>query len=171
MIYNRRIDPLLGPITGVEDTWKLVVPAEHRAQILTNAWDGPRRRHPHAHQTASRIRGSAQQGGCCLEASDRCHGINMISSPGPASIVGGGDTRSLCVAKPRAPSATIVAGRGSHSATARSAERSTQSTCVSRKTHGGVKHQQWELHGHRGDERLPHHPPHSAQWGKMDKIL
>ena len=27
----------MGPITGVEDTWKLMVPAEHRAQILTNA--------------------------------------------------------------------------------------------------------------------------------------
>ena len=37
MIYKQRIDPLLGPITGIEDTWKLVVPAEHRAQILADA--------------------------------------------------------------------------------------------------------------------------------------
>ena len=33
MIYKQRS----GPITGVEDTWKLAVPAEHRAQILSNA--------------------------------------------------------------------------------------------------------------------------------------
>ena len=37
IIYKQRIDPLLGPITGVEDTWKLVVPANNRAQILIDA--------------------------------------------------------------------------------------------------------------------------------------
>ena len=37
MIYKRRLDPMLGPITGEEDTWKLVVPAEHRGRVLEDA--------------------------------------------------------------------------------------------------------------------------------------
>ena len=37
MIYKQRIDPLLRPITGEEDAWRLVVPAEHRAQVLIDA--------------------------------------------------------------------------------------------------------------------------------------
>ena len=37
MIYKQRIDPLLGPITGEEDTWRLVVPAEYRAKVLIDA--------------------------------------------------------------------------------------------------------------------------------------
>ena len=37
MIYKQKMDPLLGPITGEEDTWRLVVLLEHRAQVLIDA--------------------------------------------------------------------------------------------------------------------------------------
>ena len=37
MIYKQRRDPILGPVTGEEDTWKLVVPEQYRTQVLKNA--------------------------------------------------------------------------------------------------------------------------------------
>ena len=37
LIYRQRHDPILGPVTGEEDTWKLVVPAEHRDRVLRDA--------------------------------------------------------------------------------------------------------------------------------------
>ena len=37
MIYKQRLDPMLGPITGEEDSWKLVVPTEHRGRLLEDA--------------------------------------------------------------------------------------------------------------------------------------
>ena len=36
-IYRQRHDPILGPVTGEEDTWKLVIPAEHRDRGLRDA--------------------------------------------------------------------------------------------------------------------------------------
>ena len=38
LIYRQRHDPILGPVTGEEDTLKLVVPAEHRDRVLRDAY-------------------------------------------------------------------------------------------------------------------------------------
>ena len=37
MICKQRLDPILGPITGEEDSWKLVAPTEHRGRVLEDA--------------------------------------------------------------------------------------------------------------------------------------
>ena len=37
MICKRRADLILGAITGEEDSWKLVVPTEHRGRVLEDA--------------------------------------------------------------------------------------------------------------------------------------
>ena len=37
MIYKQRRDPILGPVTGEEHTWKLVVPEEYRTRVLADA--------------------------------------------------------------------------------------------------------------------------------------
>ena len=34
LIYRQTHDPILGPVAGEEDTWKLVVPAKHRDRVL-----------------------------------------------------------------------------------------------------------------------------------------
>ena len=36
-MYKQRVDPLLRPITGEENTWKLVVPVEYQDRVLRNA--------------------------------------------------------------------------------------------------------------------------------------
>ena len=55
MIYKQRVDHLLGPITGDEDTWKLVVPAEHRAQLLIGAHRDITSGHPEIEKPTSRL--------------------------------------------------------------------------------------------------------------------
>ena len=37
LIYKQRHDPILGPVTGEEDTWKLVILVEHRDRVLRDA--------------------------------------------------------------------------------------------------------------------------------------
>ena len=37
LIYKQRHDPILGPLTGEDDTWKLVIPVEHRDRVLRDA--------------------------------------------------------------------------------------------------------------------------------------
>ena len=37
LVYKQRVDPLLGPMTREEDTWKLVVPVEYRNHVLRDA--------------------------------------------------------------------------------------------------------------------------------------
>ena len=37
MIYKQGRDPMLGPVTGDEDTWKIVVPEEYRVRVLEDA--------------------------------------------------------------------------------------------------------------------------------------
>ena len=34
LIYRQRHDSILEPVTGEEDTWKLVIPAEHRDRVF-----------------------------------------------------------------------------------------------------------------------------------------
>ena len=37
LIYRQRNYSILGPVTGEEDTWKLVIPAENRDRVLRDA--------------------------------------------------------------------------------------------------------------------------------------
>ena len=55
MIYKQRIDPLLGPITDEEDTWRLVVSAENRGQVLFDAHRDITSRHLGVEKTYERI--------------------------------------------------------------------------------------------------------------------